>query len=308
MTGAHAHTHGDWSHIGGSPPGHTLPGVLFLVLGVHWTFAILWQLLCGRPEEASRAWYPLPMTWRRPLPSGRLPQRRGVPIEPVLKVILPSLGAAVEVYFKTFGPGRIFFRSLYNERGEFQHVGEWAHAAMYAFFILSGCADLAMEGVAACWDAGKGRARTLEANSVVEETGEECENADAKANADSGAWPGRSVARRVELAALGMAFGHTAIQLVFHASMPNSSEFFNTAHWALVVILAVATLATVVEAWVDDPAQATLAALVRSIFTISAGVWFIHIARYYKSVSTHMSYSPNPGRLATSRRVTVHTR
>ncbi|KAJ1631607.1 hypothetical protein T492DRAFT_51054 [Pavlovales sp. CCMP2436] len=218
MTGAHAHTHGDWSHIGGSPPGHTLPGVLFLVLGVHWTFAILWQLLCGRPEEASRAWYPLPMTWRRPLPSGRLPQRRGVPIEPVLKVILPSLGAAVEVYFKTFGPGRIFFRSLYNERGEFQHVGEWAHAAMYAFFILSGCADLAMEGVAACWDAGKGRARTLEANSVVEETGEECENADAKANADSGAWPGRSVARRVELAALGMAFGHTAIQLV--ASTP----------------------------------------------------------------------------------------
>jgi hypothetical protein len=285
--GGHApHTHGDWSHIGGTPAGHTLPGALFVLLGCHWTMAILWQLLAGRPAEASRAWYPLPLTWRRPLPSGAMPQRRGVPIEPLLKVVFASLGALVEIYFKDFRPGRIFLRSLFGEHGEFQHVGEWAHFAMYSFFALSGCTELALDGIEACWAAGKS-ART-EASTALPPVLNEGASADADAadaaEPDAGsAWPGRSMARRVELAALGVALGHTTMQFVFHSSTPHSSEFFNTAHWVLVVMFAVATLATVTEA-MSDPEHAALAALTRATFTTSAGVWFMHIARYYYKV------------------------
>ncbi|KAG8458204.1 hypothetical protein KFE25_001496 [Diacronema lutheri] len=285
---AHSSAHGP-PHISGSVGGHVLPGVCFLLLGVHWTVAVVSHLVAGHRAEASRAWYPLPGTWTH-----------AWPVEPALKAGLSMLGALVEVLIKDMRPGRVFFRPLFSPAGDFVNVNIWAHAAMYSFFALSGVVDFAMDchvRTAAAAQAGavasNAHARVLgpalehdaadaESAAAAREQTKADRIAESRVGAAAHPTAARRVARRVELAALSVALAHCAIQFAFHASAPEAPRFFAAAHAVLVILLGFAALAAAIEAAVDEPEQAWLSALLRAVLMTTSGAWFVHLARYYR--------------------------
>ena len=72
-----------------------------------------------------------------------------VPIEPILKIIVPALGILMEIFFsntaKTPGTNQIVFGrpwSVYNGAGRFNVLVKLQHMTMHSCFIVSGIIDL----------------------------------------------------------------------------------------------------------------------------------------------------------------------
>ncbi|KAJ7387457.1 Family of unknown function (DUF716) [Desmophyllum pertusum] len=125
----------------GSLEGHLIPGSMF-ILGAVWWF--IGEILQNNRNNADRA-------RRRATPRGSSPfvqpvwySCRGarlskLPVEPIVKVIVAVLSVICELleYDQT---------ALFDDNGEFvaEHLDNYAHSAMYAFFGLSGLVDLVM--------------------------------------------------------------------------------------------------------------------------------------------------------------------
>ena len=67
------------------------------------------------------------------------PRLRALPLEPLVKLTLPLIGALGELWL-----GHESWRSLYQADGKFfvNNLNDWQHATMYLSFFLSGIVDL----------------------------------------------------------------------------------------------------------------------------------------------------------------------
>ena len=127
----------------GSLGGHVLPGVFFLVYGLWWIFISIWLYLTtslklnsretGKYSDAnikSKSYIPQPFCAK-------------VPIESILKTILPLMGIICEVFIKDREGHIVTYKfSLYKSDGSFAELVVLQHVTMYSCFALSGIIDL----------------------------------------------------------------------------------------------------------------------------------------------------------------------
>ena len=127
----------------GSLGGHVLPGVFFLVYGLWWIFTSIWLYLTtslklnsretGKYSDAdikSKSYIPQPFCTK-------------VPIESIIKTILPLIGIICEMFIKDKEGHIVTYKfSLYNSDGSFAKLVVLQHATMYSCFALSGIIDL----------------------------------------------------------------------------------------------------------------------------------------------------------------------
>lgn len=113
--------------------GHILPGVFFIIWGVWWmiaTFNTYLRCASARKGFVSRPWYLafFGPTWLRT-----------IPLEPLIKVILPSIGILGELWL-----GHSSWMTLLGADGKFvvDNINVWQHAAMYLAFVVSGAVDM----------------------------------------------------------------------------------------------------------------------------------------------------------------------
>lgn len=112
--------------------GHAVPGFLFLLISSWWSLNVLFiyaKFLRNRSVSSglnparfkSTTWFPIP---------GR--RLRKVPCEPLAKLILITVGIALELF-----PENALI--LMKENGEFKEtsLNNYAHSAMYGFFLFS---------------------------------------------------------------------------------------------------------------------------------------------------------------------------
>ncbi|KAL4445297.1 hypothetical protein ABPG77_011122 [Micractinium sp. CCAP 211/92] len=124
---------GGYHYPHGAFLGHVVPGAFFLVWGFWWTvatFATYVQCLAARRGFQTRAW--------RLLPWGP-PRLRSLPLEPVIKILLPACGILGEIWL-----GHESWRNLYASDGKFytDNLNDWQHSTMYLSFMASGVVDL----------------------------------------------------------------------------------------------------------------------------------------------------------------------
>ncbi|BDA48314.1 Transmembrane protein 45B [Coccomyxa sp. Obi] len=116
--------HGTW-------PGHVLPGSFFLIWSSWWLFSTFRLQLQATRQAPFRscAWFPFSWGVRG----------KQLPLEPILKVLLPFLGINAELW-----AGHTSYRNLYAADGRFEtgNLQDWQHSAMYAAFLISGLVDL----------------------------------------------------------------------------------------------------------------------------------------------------------------------
>jgi hypothetical protein len=124
--GSYYYTHGAWL-------GHVVPGTFFVLWGLWWTVATFDSYIkaCAANKRfESRAWYKVFFgpAWLRQ-----------VPLEPLIKVILPFFGALGELWL-----GHESYRALKTADGKFlvDNINDWQHSCMYLSFMLSGVIDL----------------------------------------------------------------------------------------------------------------------------------------------------------------------
>ncbi|KAG2492442.1 hypothetical protein HYH03_009385 [Edaphochlamys debaryana] len=120
---------------GGSWIGHLMPGVVFVLWGLHWMQGIYRNYLVSRRQKGGE--YRMETThslWRLPKQS-----------EAICKTVLPLIAISWELYFAHKGG----FRSLlcpagYPRAGHFYgpHMTNWQHMAIYPAFVVSGVVDL----------------------------------------------------------------------------------------------------------------------------------------------------------------------
>ena len=113
----------------GSFIGHVLPGTLFVIIGLWWTFHVIQEYAIKlkvkgknrrkQVNASSRSW--------RHCPSKRL---RKIPLEPFFKIFGALVGIIGELLPVGF--------HLVNEDNEFQKPNKFAHSTMYGFFAFSG--------------------------------------------------------------------------------------------------------------------------------------------------------------------------
>lgn len=124
---------GSYYYTHGAFLGHIVPGTMFVILGLWWMFSLYSEFLrctLRRRPFASRTWYYLPV--------GSKAVRR-LPLEPLLKMLLPFLGILGELWL-----GHPSWRNLKEPDGKFvvDNINDWQHSAMYLAFITSGTIDL----------------------------------------------------------------------------------------------------------------------------------------------------------------------
>ena len=145
----------------GSLGGHVIPGVFFIIHGIWWCFLSMWYHLTSKssalkPSGESRAkkdkYPPSFFEYKRDCNLGRkawlpLPCTR-IPLEPIIKTILPALGMIVELFFvykpDESGKSRLSVE-LYRVRdnnGQLNDLSKLHHITMYGSFVLSGIVDL----------------------------------------------------------------------------------------------------------------------------------------------------------------------
>lgn len=143
----------------GSLAGHIIPGSFFIVYGSLWCLNFLWYHLKTRsalkasgeartkrekpPHSASSSFFEfkrdhdlsrkswIPFTFSR------------IPVEPLMKVLLPALGLIVEAFFDFRNKHVVIsVYSLRDSNGELNGMGKLHHITMYGSFMLSGIMDL----------------------------------------------------------------------------------------------------------------------------------------------------------------------
>ena len=124
---------GSYYYTHGAFLGHIVPGSFFIIWGVYWllaTFHAYLQASALRRQFSPRSWYLCPWgtAWLR-----------AFPLEPVIKIVLPSIGILGEVWL-----GHPSWRTLIGPDGKFvvDNINDWQHSAMYSCFVASGITDL----------------------------------------------------------------------------------------------------------------------------------------------------------------------
>ena len=137
----------------GSFLGHVLPGTLFLILGVDWLImSIIYHLKYNAQKQNAsklkresisflklkqdhmlnrKSWIPQPCCPR-------------IPLEPIIKVSLASIGIIAE-YFFDYKKGYLVLTTYtaFRKDDSFNSQGKLHHITMYSAFLLSGVIDLA---------------------------------------------------------------------------------------------------------------------------------------------------------------------
>ena len=152
----------------GNLAGHVIPGSFFVLYGVLWCMNFIWYHHKTKPvqkdskgggggefrkkkerqsQSASSSFFELrrqhdlthkswiPITWTR------------IPIEPLMKILLPMLGIIVETFFDDTHDEEkrhLVFSvySLKDSNGVLNDIGKLHHITMYGGFVLSGIVDL----------------------------------------------------------------------------------------------------------------------------------------------------------------------
>lgn len=143
----------------GSLGGHVVPGCFFLVFGLWWAIISCWTgiKLQYRSKKVKRSdgggsfsnykhghrlsrksWIPQPFCQR-------------IPLEPIIKILLPLMGVIVEEFF-TYEPVAgnsngsqthlVVFVYTPVKNGHFTGLGKLQHIVMYSVFLMSGVIDL----------------------------------------------------------------------------------------------------------------------------------------------------------------------
>ena len=148
----------------GSLAGHVVPGAFFIIYGVLLCLNFIWYHLKSKSRHRSsgdlrsrkdklshssssssffefkrdhdlskKSWIPLSFT--------------RIPVEPLLKILFPSLGLLVEVFFDyvwdSNGKHLVFkVYSVWGDDGELNGISKLHHITMYSAFILSGIMDV----------------------------------------------------------------------------------------------------------------------------------------------------------------------
>lgn len=151
-------------HLTGNPAGHTVAGTFYLIWGLWWMLMSFWiyfhepqrrvHLHTSRSESsldlgallnknvsgdslAYKSWIPQPV-------------RSQIPLEPLMKILLPALGIFVETFLdiKPDDSGhnrlRVFTYQVHFDAacGEFLHLNRLYHISLYLAFVVSGIVDL----------------------------------------------------------------------------------------------------------------------------------------------------------------------
>ena len=133
----------------GSLVGRVAPGIVFMFYGGYWIFMSFWLYLTTSLKLNSREtgkYADVTIKSKSYIPVAGCSK---VPIEPILKIIVPTLGILMEDFFtntaKTPGTNHIVFGrpwSVYNEAGRFNVLVKLQHMTMHSCFIVSGIIDL----------------------------------------------------------------------------------------------------------------------------------------------------------------------
>ena len=141
-SGVERHPDGSYYYTHGAFLGHIVPGLFFAVWGTWWLFALFDTYLnaMALSSHRSSSTSTLQFTskpWYRVF-FGPLWLRR-MPLEPMLKVILPFIGILGELWI-----GHESWRTLVAPDGKFvvDNINDWQHSAMYLAFCMSGVMDL----------------------------------------------------------------------------------------------------------------------------------------------------------------------
>ena len=132
----------------GSLGGHVIPGIFFLVYGGWWIFASFWLYLTTTLKINSRQtgkYADVNIKSKSYIPVPGCPR---VPIEPILKIIFPTMGIIMGEFF-TNSPNEdgtdhitVVLWSMYNDDGSFKSLVKLHHMTMHLCFIVSGIIDL----------------------------------------------------------------------------------------------------------------------------------------------------------------------
>ena len=130
----------------GSLAGHVLPGVIFLISGINWLIlSIISHLKHNTRQQKSKRESVsfLKCKHDHELSYIPLPCCPCIPAEPIIKIILPSVGIVAEFFFE-IEDGRLVATtySAFREDGTFGGQGKLHHITMYSAFLLSGVLDL----------------------------------------------------------------------------------------------------------------------------------------------------------------------
>lgn len=127
----------DPSDISGGWIGHFLPGLLMLIWGTHWCFAIILLYLQSRRSgksytaRAAHCVLSLPKHW---------------PVESIIKLVLPPFAVMAELKWAHENQWRNLICDAQTARAGHLVVNQlnnWQHATMYPAYMLSGLIDLA---------------------------------------------------------------------------------------------------------------------------------------------------------------------
>ena len=132
----------------GSLGGHVIPALFFLVYGIWWIIGSLWLYLSQKFnfKIKQQGFYDVQSISKKSyIPICLLPM---VPIEPILKIIFPSMGITMEIFFSV-GNGSTHNQhyhtgvwSMYQSDGSFTTLVKLHHITMHLCFIISGIVDL----------------------------------------------------------------------------------------------------------------------------------------------------------------------
>jgi hypothetical protein len=135
----------------GSFAGHAISGTLFLVYGTAWTILSIWNHLCWNSQEQEKR---ARRSTSSPVDEAVLHRRSWLPfhmcpnwpLEPILKIILPSLGIFMEAFldYSDDSNEQVVWRvfKFFEEDGEVRDQGKFHHITMECGFVLSGIVDI----------------------------------------------------------------------------------------------------------------------------------------------------------------------
>ena len=124
---------GSYYYTHGAFLGHIVPVIFFIIWGTWWLVALFDHFLTTaafKHQFRTKSWYRVffgPVWLRR------------IPLEPLIKVILPTFGILGELWL-----GHPSWRTLIAPDGKFvvDNINDWQHSTMYLAFVLSGVVDM----------------------------------------------------------------------------------------------------------------------------------------------------------------------
>lgn len=132
---------------------HAIPGAFFTLWGVWWMFMSMWVHLTRKLSIYSKDTGPYAEALLQQKSYIPQPFLKRIPLEPIVKIILPSVGICMETFFHSvldreggshfhIEPYFYFLVDLKDSHGNFNPLNQLSHITMYSFFVLSGIIDL----------------------------------------------------------------------------------------------------------------------------------------------------------------------